>query len=159
MMHRHEGSVWYSGYCPDTTVEIGLKTPLGAPLLFANETYLSENMALYHFPRAWRHECRVFVQQESTGTLHAIEAISTAMGVERRIQVNGLKNAVVYVLPKNGDPERTYLLLNSHYPHFVGEPLCQTVEDTVFGPALRVENVSGTLLIMDKGEDYDVYNR
>lgn len=159
MMHRHEGSVWYSGYCPDTTVEIGLKTPLGAPLLLANETYLSENMALYHFPRAWRHECRVFVQQESTGTLHAIEAISTAMGVERRIQVNGLKNAVVYVLPKNGDPERTYLLLNSHYPHFVGEPLCQTVEDTVFGPALRVENVSGTLLIMDKGEDYDVYNR
>lgn len=158
MMHRNRGSVWYSGYCPDTTVKIGLKTPIGAPLLLANETYLTDGVANYHLPRAWRHECRVFVSQEEVGSIHAIEAISTQMGVERRIQVNGLKDATVYVLPKNGDVDKTYAVLNSQYPHFVSQDYESSVEDTVFGKAIKYTNISGTLLVMDKTEDWNKYN-
>ena len=158
LMHRHENSVWFSGYCPDTTVKIGLKTPIGAPLLLANETYLEDGVANYHLPRAWRHECRIFVEQESMNSIHAIEAISTQMGVERRIQVNGLKNATVYLLPKNGDVDKTYAMLNSHYPHFVSEEYESSVEDTVFGKAIKYTNISGTLLVMDKTEDWNKYN-
>ncbi|MBE6762535.1 MAG: hypothetical protein E7551_09685 [Ruminococcaceae bacterium] len=158
LMHRNSHSVWFSGYCPDTTVKIGLKTPLGAPLLLANETYLEDGIASYHLPRAWRHECRIFVSQENQNSIHAIEAISTQMGVERRIQVNGLKNATVYVLPKNGNPDKTYAMLNSIYPHYVSQPYESSVEDTVFGKAIKYTNISGTLLVMDKTEDWNKYN-
>lgn len=158
LMHRNAHSVWFSGYCPDTTVKIGLKTPIGAPLLLANETYIENGIANYHFPRAWRHECRVFVEQESMNSIHAIEAISTQMGIGRRIQVSGLKNATVYVLPKNGDVEKTYAMLNSPYPHFVGEAYESSVVDTVFGKAIKYTNISGTLLVMDKAEEWNKYN-
>lgn len=158
MMHRHGGSLWYSGYCPDTTVKVSLKTELGAPLLLANETYLTDGAANYHLPRAWRHECRVFVSQEEVGSLHAIEAISTQMGVERRIQINGLKNATLYILPKNGNPDNSYVMLNSPYPHFVSDEFESSIEDTVLGKAIKVSNVSGTLLLMDKADTWDKYN-
>ncbi len=159
MMHRNSGSVWYSGYCPDTTVDITLKTPIGAPLLLANETRIINGSALYRMPRAWHNECRVFVDQKEESSLHCIEAISSQMGTERRLRVDGLKNATVYVLPKNNDPEKTYMMLNSVYPHFVTKPFEQTVVDTVFGKALKLEDITGTLLVVDKGKDYDKYNK
>ena len=158
LMHRNERSLWFSGYCPDTSVKISLNTELGAPLLLANETYLEDGNAVYHMPRAWRHECRVFVSQEKQRSIHAIETISTQMGVERRIEVNGLENATVYVLPKNGDVDKTYAMLNSPYPHFVSEKYESSVEDTVLGKAIKYSNISGTLLIMDKTEDWKEYN-
>lgn len=158
MMHRKGGSLWFSGYCPDTTVKVSLKTPLGAPLLLANETYLQDGAANYHLPRAWRHECRIFVTQESGNSIHAIEAISTQMGVERRIQINGLKNATVYVLPKNGDVNKTYAMLNSKYPHYVSEEYSSEVVDTVLGKAIKYTDITGTLLVMDKTEDWANYN-
>ncbi len=159
MMHRNKGSLWYSGYCPDTTVDISLKTPIGAPLMLANETRIIEGKALYSMPRAWRHECRVFVKQSSQNSLHAIEAISTQMGVDRRIQVEGLKDATVYVLPKNSDPDKTYFTLNSIYPHFVSKPFNSEIVDTVFGKAYKLTDITGTLLVMDKRDDYDKYNK
>ena len=91
-------------------------------------------------------------------SIHAIEAISTQMGVERRIQINGLKNATVYVLPKNGDVNKTYAMLNSKYPHFVSEDFESSVEDTVLGKAIKCTNISGTLLVMDKADDWNEYN-
>lgn len=159
MLHRHGGSLWYSGYCPDTTVKLSLKTELGAPLLLTNETYLTDGAANYHFPRAWRHECRVFVNQEAVGTLHAIETISTQMGVERRIMISGLENATLYILPKNGIPDNSYVMLNSPYPHFVSESFESSIEDTVFGKAIKVSNISGTLLLMEKADSWDKYNK
>ncbi len=152
LMHRHQNSLWFSGYCPDTTIELTLKTPLGAPLLLANETYLDANGAAhYHLPRAWRHECRVFVekQAEGFGSLHCIEAISTKIDVRRRLQVNGLKNATLYFLPENGCPENSSFLLNSYYPHCVGQECRHSVVDTCYGKALKLEDVTGTVLFMD----------
>lgn len=159
MMHRNEGAVWYSGYCPDTTVTVTLKTPIGAPLLLANETYLNEaGEAVYQFPRAWRHECRVFVtKNEGADSLHCIEAIATQMGTARRLRVEGLQNATLYILPKNGDLNSMHALLNSPYPHYVSEEFKQSQVDTVFGPALKIEDVTGTLLIVDHTDDYAYY--
>lgn len=159
MMHRHDGAVWYSGYCPDTTVTVTLKTPLGAPLLLANETYLNESgESVYHLPRAWRHECRVFVEKnKGTGSLHCVEAISTQMGIARRLRLEGLQNATLYVLPKNGDLSTMHVLLNSPYPHYITDDFIQSEVDTLFGPALKIEDVTGTLLVVDHTDDFEYY--
>lgn len=158
MMHRSNNSLWYSGYCPDTTVKISLGTPIGAPLLLGQETYIKNGKANYNMPRAWRNECRIFVKQTAANSLHAVEDISTQMGVERRLKVEGLKNATVYVLPKCNDVNKTYCVYNSVYPHFVSEPYKKSIEETVFGKAIKCENITGTLLIVDKDNDWDKYN-
>lgn len=148
MMHRHNGSVFYSGCCADTSVEIKLSTPLGAPLLLANEAILEDGMSCYHLPRAWRHECRVFVKQQS-GSLHCIETTKTLLKMTRRLQVNNLKDATVYVLPKNGDLSATYMLLNSPYPNCISDDMDISEVDTCFGKAFMLKNVTGTLEVVD----------
>ena len=150
LMHKSNGSLWFNGYCADTTVGISLKTPIGAPLLMANETILMDGAATYRMPRAWRHECRVFVETAENGMVHAKENIPCAYGIERRIMVSGLKNATVYVLPKKNEPPKTYCLLNSNFPHFVSDPFECELTDTVFGPAYKLTNITGNLLISDK---------
>lgn len=151
LMHRSEDKLWFSGYCPDTTVGIKLSTPLGAPLLMANEGRIKDSKIAYHMPRAWRHECRVFVQNDGSSTVHAKENISCAYGVERRILVEGLKNATVYVIPKHNAPEKTYFLINSEFPHMVSyETLNCELVDSVYGKVYKITGVTGRLMISDK---------
>ncbi len=149
LMHRSHSSLWFEGYCPDTTVKIGLCTPIGAPLLLANETVINDGCTEYHMPRAWRHECRVFVENHEGGVIHAKETIPTAYGVERRILVENLKNATVYVIPKKGNPEKTFFMLNSEYPHFVSQPFTCELTESPFGKVYKLCNISGNLLISD----------
>lgn len=147
-LHRNRNVCWYSGFNPNTTTDIHLKTPLGAPLLTGYETIIKDGRSVYRFPRAWRNECRVFVQQDG-GVLGCKEMAPVSFTRCRRLVVSGLKNATVYVLPPCGDIEKTELLLNSKYPYFVGDPMGIQTVDTVFGQALCVKNISGDLLISD----------
>ena len=105
-------------------------------------------MSCYHLPRAWRHECRVFVKQQS-GSLHCIETTKTLLKMTRRLQVNNLKDATVYVLPKNGDLSATYMLLNSPYPNCISDDMDISEVDTCFGKAFMLKNVTGTLEVVD----------
>ena len=148
-LHRNRNLLWVSGYNPDTTTDIHLKTPLGAPLLIGYETMMKDGCSVYRLPRAWRNECRVFVRQRDGGVLGCRERAPVSFTQRHKLEVNGLKNADVYVLPLDGDLERTELLLNSEYPHVVGEPMEVNTVDTVFGRALRVRNVTGSLQISD----------
>ena len=149
LMHRSNSSLWFDGYCADTTVEIGLKTPLGAPLMLANEAILKEGVAHYRMPRAWRHECRIFVDGQQDGMVRAKETIPTAYGVERRILVEGLKNATVYVIPKKDAADKTFFMLNSLFPHFVSELFECELVDSVYGPVYKLTNITGTLIASD----------
>ncbi len=149
LMHRHNGAVWFNGYCPDTTVQLSLSTPLGAPLLLANECIVEKDSASYRMPRAWRHECRVFIKNGAKRVVHAKDHISTAYGIKRRIMVEGLENATVYVIPAE-NPDDTFMLLNSKYPHFVSQPFDCCLVDSDFGKVYKLTNITGSLLISDK---------
>ena len=50
-MHASGGVYWMTGYMPDTTVELMLKTPLGAPLLTGCETFASRPDSLSYASR------------------------------------------------------------------------------------------------------------
>ncbi|MBR6694019.1 MAG: hypothetical protein IKL62_03625 [Clostridia bacterium] len=150
LMHRSNGAVWFNGYCPDTTVGITLNTPLGAPLMLANECVVDGDSATYHMPRAWRHECRVFVTNGKKGVVHAKDNIATAYKIKRRMIVEGLEDATVYVIPYS-DPEKTFFLLNSNFPHFVSQtPFTYELVDSVFGKVYKLTGITGKLLISEK---------
>lgn len=147
LVHRNRNAFYFSGYMPDTTVKIKLKYPLGAPLFIGSETTLKNGYSIYSQPRAWRAECRAFVEQQENGVVSAKEFYSVSYFMRRRIQITGLKNATVRILPETGFEETTELLLNSPYPHLVGDKLDYGLIDTPWGKVIEARGVTGNLMI------------
>lgn len=137
---RHRGGWWLSGYTPDTTVALRLRTPLGAPLLVGAEALLGDGLASYHLPRAWHRECRVFVEQAS-GVGSCVEQHSGELGVTRRLLVSGLRDATLRFCPEPGS--EVTMLAQPRYPYLVGEFLTPARE----GACLVVRGVSGHVLV------------
>lgn len=145
-LHRHRNGWFFSGYMPDTTVEVRWRTPYGAPVLLGVEASLRDGVAAYHFPRAWRHECRVFVEQAS-GTVSATEACPAQVGVNRRFWVHGLRDAIVRFAPVTGGGPVT-LWLNPVWPHIGGEAVPLREVTTPMGTFLEASRpVTGTILL------------
>ncbi len=122
MLHRHNGSFMFSVYSPSTTVKTYAKFPQGAPILDGYETVLENGYATYHFPKAEHRECRVFVEQ-ACGIVGCREIPPVSGQYRRRVEVNGLENAVVRFYPETYCGEDVQVLLNSHTDfYFVSQP-------------------------------------
>lgn len=145
-LHRNENGWWFSGYMPDTTVELALRAPFGAPLLLGAETILRSGIAHYRMPRAWRHECRIFVEQAS-GVASAVEACPAQVGVTRRMWLRGLRGATVRFFPPTGAGTVT-LWLDPAWPHIGGNQMPLREVRSPHGPLLETEQpVDGTALL------------
>jgi hypothetical protein len=144
---RHQNGFFFSGYAPDTTVSLSLCFPQGAPLLAGLETQLINGRSTYAMPRAWRRECRVFVEQTSDGELSCREQHSGQMGVARRMWVGGLQDALIRFYPEPGMEDKVTMLQDPAYPFIEGDFLEPRVWSGRFGKHLAVEHVSGELLI------------
>ncbi|MGF7143941.1 hypothetical protein HNQ56_002371 [Anaerotaenia torta] len=155
MLSRHENAFFYSGYSPDTTVRLKLRTPLGAPVLLGEETYLDRNRSVYQLPRAWHKECRVFVSQEDNGVISCRDIAPASYYMYRRIEVTGLVNAKVYAAPRTGYEGRTQILLNPRGPLVTGEELEIKLVDTPYGPMLELNNITGRIIISEQHVDFD----
>ncbi|MFH1498832.1 MAG: hypothetical protein ABII82_13505 [Verrucomicrobiota bacterium] len=145
-LHRQTNGWFFSSYLPDTTVELALATPFGAPLLLGMETWIRDNASTYRLLRANRHECRVFVQQ-TDGWLKYIEELPGQVGVTRRSWVHGLKDATVRFFPPSSPGPVTFFL-NPSWPLVTGETVPLREIATPHGPMLEtIEPVTGTILI------------
>ncbi len=120
MIHRHNGAFIFSSYCADTTVSETIKLPFGAPVLDGYETKLKDGKATYHFPKAERRECRVFVEQES-GTVGCREIPPGSAEYRRRIEINGLKNATVRFAAEAYCRKNVKAVLNSNVWYIGGD--------------------------------------
>lgn len=144
-LHRQDNGWFFSGYMPDTTVELSLRTPFGAPLLLGTEAILQDNTARYRLPRAWRHECRVFIEQAG-GTVSATESCPAQVGVTRRLWLRGLQEAIVRFCPVNGSGP--VLWLDPAWPHIGGT--CAPLREvrTPHGVVLEATTpITGTALL------------
>lgn len=127
-VHRHANGWWFAGLNRSTTVPLRLRCPDGAPLLLGHEAWIEDGHAVYHLPRAWRRECRVFVDQARTGELACVEGTHEKMGVTRRFWIRNLQDATVTIYPETG--KTASVLLDPPWPFFLGSPVDHTV-DTV----------------------------
>jgi len=80
VVSRHRNGFFFSGYSPDTTLRSHFRFPQGAPVLLGLETQLAPGRSTYTMPRAWRRECRVFVEQDN-GEVSCVERHSGQIGV------------------------------------------------------------------------------
>jgi hypothetical protein len=142
---RHENGFFFSGYTPNTNVELRLRLPSGAPLLAGQETRLAEGQACYRPPRAWHRECRVFVDQRE-GELSCVEQHSGEIGVKRRMLLAGLKDATLRFYPEPSRP-RVTMRPDPREPFIEGPLLACRVHDDALGHYLEAEHVTGRVLI------------
>ena len=149
LVARSDNGFYFSGYCPSTAVKLRLRFPQGAPLLVGCETVLEAGQATYSMPRAWHHEARCFVEGQTDGEISCIERHSGQVGIERRLQLNGLKNATVNFYPpthaKGKKVIMTGTLMTLSAPERKDKSL--PYEITEAGRRLIVRNITGELLI------------
>jgi hypothetical protein len=143
---RHRNAFFLSGYNRDLACDLKLRFPQGAPLLVGTETQLEDGVACYRMPRSWHKECRIFVEQ-AAGELGCVEQCSVEVGVNRRLKVTGLQNAVLRFYPEGDAREPVRFLHNPVDPFLIGDFLTPELRDDRFGRHLAVGPVSGSLLV------------
>lgn len=126
-VHRSGNGFWFAGLGRSANDVLRLRTPDGAPLLLGVETWLAGGHATYHLPRAWRRECRVFVDQPGEGEAVCNEITHEKFGATRRLWVAGLRDATVTIYPEAG--RTCEVLCDPSWPYLVGKPLDLSVLD------------------------------
>lgn len=157
-IHRHQNAFMISGYLQDTTVAVKLRFPLGIPVLIGHEVLVEDHYGYYHFPRSFSRECRVFVQQKA-GKLSMTEYGPVSMTMKRRVLIEGLEEATVYVFPEENKEAKCELLLNSKKPNIVGEPFEYTLVETDWGKAYEVKNITGHIMYSMEFDDVNYLER
>lgn len=143
---RHDNGFFFSGYTPNTNVELQLGLPQGAPLFTGLETMLHNGAACYRMPRAWHRECRVFVRQRE-GELSCREQCSVSNGISRRLLLQGLRDATVCFYPESSVPGKVTMQPDPQDPYIEGPFLEYETHNGPDGHYLSACNVNGTLLI------------
>jgi hypothetical protein len=143
---RHDNAWFFSGYTPDTTVQVGYRLPLGAPLLVGMESQLIQGRSHFHMPRAWHAEARVLIEQHQ-GVVSCLEQCSGEIGIQRRLLLTGLDHATLRFYPSVGAASKVQMLREPRYPFFEGDFLRPVHRQGLDGDYLEAADVSGALLI------------
>ncbi len=151
LLHLSDGALWLNVYSRDTTTEVRMKTPLGAPAPLGMETKMSDGESLFRFGRAEHRECRVFIEQED-GVVSVRENQPVSGRFRRAIKVRGLKNATLRYLPESGYEEKIYLAAADNnidfLPELESDKVWYRVHDEKFGDYMEAKNVSGSFYIL-----------
>jgi hypothetical protein len=98
---RHNGAIILSAYNANTTTDVQLHFPQGAPILCGTEAEMIDGYSVYHFGRSEHRECRVYIEQES-GVISCREHAPVNMRYRRKILIRGLKDATVRLFSEKG---------------------------------------------------------
>lgn len=152
-IHRNNNALMFSVYNRDTTTDVSLRFPLGAPILDCGETEVNEDIATYRFSRFENRECRVFVRQKK-GVVSVRERCPVSGLHRRKIFIEGLEDATVCLFPETKAIGKSDVLTWD-----CGKPRegWELIEDEN-GVYYRKENVSGSIYFsMRFNENTTVY--
>ena len=143
---RSNNAFIFSGYNPSNTVKLRFKMPQGAPLLLGLETKIEKGQSTFVMSTAWNHECRIFVEQND-GVVSCKEQHSGQLGIAKRYQVTGLKNATIRIYPEDYVTSPSFhVYVNTDYPWKTGQVPFKTGDEKL-GKHFIVENVTGELVV------------
>ena len=149
LVARSDNGYFLSGYCPSTAVKLRLRFPQGSPVLIGCETILEAGQATYFMPRAWHHEVRCFVDGQTDGEISCVERQSGQIGIERRLQLSGLKNATVNFYPPTHAKVKKVIMTGVLMTVSAPEKAVNSLpyETSEEGRCLTIRNITGELLI------------
>lgn len=120
---RHDNALFWTVYAPDTTVEMHVSTPWGAPILTQMNTRIDEHGdAVWHPGRCWHKECRLFVRQSQPSCIVADIVLQgfAAYQQEHHRRYHGLKDAEVRCLVPVGLRDKAEFVVMPTYSTWEG---------------------------------------
>lgn len=107
---------------------------------------MKEGKATYCLPKAYQEEARIFVEQNDK-IISCFGIHSGQNGINRRIGIKGLKNAVVrFYPPANFSANSFKAFLNTGYPYKTGQ-IEGKKEDKYSGDYYVFEDITGQLIV------------
>lgn len=97
-LSRHRGGLRLTSYCPDDTLRLGVRLPLGVPVPNSHDVIFDGSLGHWVPGRSFAAECRILVDQETPGVLSHRELAPEPYGLSRLIEVSGLDQATVSLL-------------------------------------------------------------
>lgn len=144
---RHLNAFIFAGFSANTTAAVHLRTPQGIPLLTDTETRIIGGRGRYAFPKAWQHECRVFIEQSDTLSVGCRVRHSGLTGIRRRLEIVGLEQATVRFFHEPGTAGSVEMRLNSQVPCLVGELAEFEEKRDALGSYLEARGITGQMMI------------
>ena len=143
---RFRNGFFFSGYNPADVTGINLNTSHGSPVLTGTHAAVNANGAHYHMPPAWHHECRVFVRQAGESKIECRELASIHFGINRRLLLTDLKEAVIRFFPVQDTEKQVTVLADPSFPFLVGNFLKPVTKNEGDGCCLEIGPVNGSIL-------------
>ena len=143
---RSRNAFVFAGYNPQAA-QIDLRMPLGAPLFVSHLVHVENSHTVFTPQVGWLGECRLFIEQSERSRIYVREACSVMTGVRRRLQITGLKNAVVRFFPDLQYESELRFLVNGRHPYQVGNFLSPQRIESAQGVYYETEPVTGELFI------------
>ncbi|MDR0932370.1 MAG: hypothetical protein LBM70_05045 [Victivallales bacterium] len=145
-LSRHDNAFIYTVFAIDTTIDMYMNTPLGAPILSELSTLLHNGDAIYRPGKCLHTQCRCFVKQQEDSVIFAKIQFPAYPGYIGRLNYSGLKNAEVRFFPPRGAEDTIEAINGSGELYFLSENILPlSWEDTPFGPCVVLKNISGHL--------------
>lgn len=144
----HDNAFYYAIYGTDMTVQQTFSTPDGAPVFRGRDLFLKDNKGICPMEKCSNYEARIFVKGQDT-ILNCEEMPHENVGMERRLFVNGLKDATVTVRPPKNcaltalTPCRAHLSLHNIIDSY---PIRKEVDE--YGEKYIAEHVNGYISII-----------
>lgn len=143
---RHDGAFYFSIYTPDTTSDLRISTPLGAPILTELETRLQGGEAIWRPGKSWHKECRVFVRQNEESVIRCKTGFAAFPGYSDRRHLGGLCDAEVRIFVPTGF-EKTFEVVSdpSRCPDALIELTPFEWEESEYGRCAVIRHANGFL--------------
>lgn len=142
---RHNNGLFFSVYNANTTTDIQMRFPFGAPILCGAETAIENGTSSYRFTRGEHRECRIFADQ-AHGLISCREAPPVNVRFRRAIKISGLEDATLCLFSEKNCESAVSLAEADLTPEF--DQRFTAVSDEIHGTYLKGEHISGTVYFL-----------
>ncbi|NLG15496.1 MAG: hypothetical protein GX561_15000 [Lentisphaerae bacterium] len=148
---RNDNAFFFNIYAPNTTVEMAVNTPWGAPILTEMNTRLdSDGNAIWHPNRAEHRECRLFVKQKTPSTITAKiahQGFPEYHDSKKRSYYGFIDAEIRFFVPKGYENKIEIVPHSSSWEGSIlnSDPLVPRWEETSSGLCAVLENFTGSV--------------
>jgi hypothetical protein len=147
VISRHKQAFWFSGFVPNTTATLRFLLPWGAPLMTSSDTVIHNGYSCYRFDHAYFRECRIFVKNQTNGSIIRTTELSTINPTfSRRILIRGLQDATVVFFEEPTFEGKTIFQKDYDKSHYRRE--FDFIPETVLNPH-RKQNALGSTCLLE----------
>ncbi|MBR0458185.1 MAG: hypothetical protein IJJ26_03015 [Victivallales bacterium] len=142
---RHDNAFLFNIFARDTTVQMSMETPWGAPVFTGMESRIATRTATSTpLGRLFQHECRLFVKSEDTEVVSAsIRLPGCPEYRDRRYYIGFIHADITFFPPLGVEPE---VIVNPYDNFRKGDILDVKPVDTPAGPAIQLHDITGSVI-------------